>query len=665
MGDPDQTAERKREVSPELAIFLGWIALAATNAIFITAAVPRPPSGVLVRVLHHLFDAGHLLALGALSTLLVAAFRRVRPRFAERGLVSAIVISLVALGAGSLMLGPDLDNLSSRVALQTRLAGIWPVVILNLLVGATSLGITLAWILGRVLARPLLRWLSLVAGIAAEVANELILKNDYEGGHFFLAWAAAVLIGASLEGAALPERLSSPKLLRPLFGLLAVAAFASVGLRPSTNVLLQLYTTPGSVLVPFLARVRGRPLPSHPTASIPPEQLVWFSPRIGAADVQPTEPRTQTPQVVIFLGIDSVRTDVFETPEYLVQLPELARLKATGVYFSKARSPGPGTVFTYSALFSGRYFSQMYWSEKAGTGIWPWQDPSPRFPDLLGRHGVTTVDFASILWFTNEYGVTRGFAEETNMDPRRGQSNGTAAELVNAITERLEKQGDGSLFVFAHFMDAHYPYDRGSKIGTPKERFVSELAIVDKEIARLGRTIEKLPLARRTTLIVTADHGEGFGDHNTIQHGTTLYEELLRVPLIISTPGVSPRAVGDAVSLIDIGPTVLDLFGLPTPGQYMGQSLVPYLRGQTPKLTRPILAEGRLKRTLLFPDGYKVITDERHATVELYNLNDDPKELHNLALEGAAEAEPRVGALDAFFEANTLKRPGYTPPFRP
>jgi hypothetical protein len=104
--------------------------------------------------------------------------------------------------------------------------------------------------------------------------------------------------------------------------------------------------------------------------------------------------------------------------------------------------------------------------------------------------------------------------------------------------------------------------------------------------------------------------------------------------------------------------------GLPTPGAYMGQSLVPILRGQAASPARPIVAEGRLKRAMVLPDGLKVIADQRRGTVEVYDLRRDPAELHDLSGEAGAPAAAQ-GLLTAFFQAQTLKRWGYTPPYRP
>jgi arylsulfatase A-like enzyme len=132
-------------------------------------------------------------------------------------------------------------------------------------------------------------------------------------------------------------------------------------------------------------------------------------------------------------------------------------------------------------------------------------------------------------------------------------------------------------------------------------------------------------------------------------------------------PGVPPRAVDDPVSLIDLGPTILDLMSLPTPGAFMGQSLAPFLRGQNPPLSRPVIADSsRLLQAMLFPgdDGLlKIIRDNRRGTVELYNLTKDPGELKNIYREDDPVSQSKLALLSAFFRAHTLREKGYRPPF--
>jgi arylsulfatase A-like enzyme len=185
-----------------------------------------------------------------------------------------------------------------------------------------------------------------------------------------------------------------------------------------------------------------------------------------------------------------------------------------------------------------------------------------------------------------------------------------------------------------HYLETHSPYFAGNKGDAPFTRYLAEASIVDGYLGRLRKEIVDLGLADRTVIIVAADHGEAFGEHQTWFHAVSVYEELLRVPLLIHVPGVAARRVDTPVTLMDLGPTILDLFGQTTPGSYMGQSLVPFLRGQSPTLTRPIAAEtGRLQRNLI---------DDA-----------DPR------------SEVRLRETRAFFERNAYHKTDYKPPYRP
>jgi arylsulfatase A-like enzyme len=163
-------------------------------------------------------------------------------------------------------------------------------------------------------------------------------------------------------------------------------------------------------------------------------------------------------------------------------------------------------------------------------------------------------------------------------------------------------------------------------------------------------------------LIVASDHGEAFGEHGAKTHGTTLYDEVLRVPLLFWRPGIEPAVVHEMVTLIDLGPTILDAFSLPTSPHIMGQSLLPFISGKSPELTRPILAETRLIQAFVNQDRMKLIFDTRSGRKELYDLKKDPEEKTDLA--GDEQLMSQVWPpLQTFFRAHTIKREGYTPPF--
>ncbi len=185
--------------------------------------------------------------------------------------------------------------------------------------------------------------------------------------------------------------------------------------------------------------------------------------------------------------------------------------------------------------------------------------------------------------------------------------------------------------------------------------------------AAIGQVLRRLTLGfgKRWALFVSADHGEAFGEHQSSGHAMTLYEELLHVPLLARSPLFPPREIDERVGLVDLAPTILDLFGVATPASFNGQSLVPALSGGASSFTRPLIAEGRLRRSLTQPDGFKVIDDPLRKVVEAYDLVADPGETRNLFDADSARADPALATLRAFFSVHTRSDAGYVVPYRP
>jgi arylsulfatase A-like enzyme len=292
---------------------------------------------------------------------------------------------------------------------------------------------------------------------------------------------------------------------------------------------------------------------------------------------------------------------------------------------------------------------------------------------------VRTASFCSLNFLAGEFGVIRGFEEERML--ASGRNHAPAKPVIDALLERMKRIGPSEpALLYAHLTEPHAPYDRGQPAkpsapgapgdageGAPKasdwERYIAEIGVADAELARVIRQLG-LKFPDRGVLIVSSDHGEAFGEHGTWNHTKTLYEELLRVPLIIRGPGVRARRIEQPVGLIDVGPTILDIFGVETPPGFMAQSLVPLLRGEDKPLDRPILAEGRLRRAL-YVGRFKIIEDSRRNVLEAYDLESDPGELNNLAGESDERVGAALTALHTFFEAHTARAPGYSPPYKP
>jgi hypothetical protein len=633
------------------ATLIAFVAIIATNAITLVAA-ELPTQGWGLRGLHHLYQAGRHLAAGLVVAAIVWACGRAP---ALRGRRGYLVLGGASLVVGAFTLVEDLSGFAYTALPPAPQVALWGLVVI------VAGGVVGAAIAGNELAHRRLRWLAVTGGVAGLLVNPMLLESGYPGAHLYLAAACITLIATALSTA--PEPSWWPRLRAALpWAIAGLVALFSLQVPPSNTLLLQLLRQEGDVVSPYLARI-GQ-LGGGGEVSFPPQWEPWFRDRRAAEPVPPTRAE-QVPDdaIVILLTIDSLRADVLEDPENDARLSNLAALRDRSLYFTEARAPGSQTVYTLAELFMGTYYSQQYWSKHPDTrDLWPDDDRTVRFPQVLTDAGIPTVNYATTSWLVNAFGIVRGFSEDEFVEPAKTRYSLTR-ETFPRIFDRLQKHGEGPLFIYTHALDAHYTVSP-DKRGEGKARYMNNLELVDASVGQLVAEVERLGLTDRTILIVSSDHGEAFGEHDTKHHRSTLYEELLRVPLMVVGPEVEIRRVDTPVSVMDIGPTVLDLLNQPTPGHFMGESLEPFMYGKNPKLTRPLVAEGRLKKSLVFPDQIKVIVDDRHNTTEVYNLGHDPKEEINLLDSGDTKASDRVSVLRMLFEIHTIKREGYEPPFR-
>jgi arylsulfatase len=176
----------------------------------------------------------------------------------------------------------------------------------------------------------------------------------------------------------------------------------------------------------------------------------------------------------------------------------------------------------------------------------------------------------------------------------------------------------------------------------------AEIALVDSKIKEVLDRLKELDLWDNTMVVLNADHGEAFGEHGRYYHGYTIYEEEVRVPLIVKAPQpmAEGKVIGGPVRNLDIMPTILDYCGIPAPADIQGQSLRPFMETDLfPNLpacieTHRIQTQNHL---MGYRDGrYKLIYNLSHGGAELYDLEADPGERNNL-LAGAATAEEHRG----------------------
>ena len=629
---------------------LGWGFVGLANAAFVVGlSGARTPGD---RALHHFADLGQFAVLAVLfgsarALASVAAKRLPERRWLRYG---SVALALAPLGAWAVR--ADLTNFGERAELPAWM----PIGAVGGL-ALTTAYLALSFGAERLLPRlPRLTGLLMSVGLVA--ATNLSVSVDYLGPRVLLTAIAARF--AALEfGHELPQRSSRRVAWGAALGV-ALLAGLRLAIPPSAATWQRVFRVPGAIapeLLGFVLEPKGR----ETSIWVPPDSAAWFRDRSREPSRPPSRALTLPANpVFVILTVDALRADVLAKNEHDQALPVLAALRDRSVHFTRARSPSPSTLTTVMALLTSRYYSQTYWSGDGKRSL-PTQDRSPRWTKLLSEHGVRTAHVLALHGLGAANGVGAGFEVER----KTRKDYGPAKDVATLVIEEIGRIGENSGVVYAHFVDSHAPYTLGGTEGTPFERYLRELALVDTAIGRIVDALREPGVSGRAALIVSADHGEAFGEHGKNYHASSVYDELLRVPLFFELPGIPARRIDTPVSLVDIGPTLLDCFGVPAPASFMGESLAPLIAGRPATLTRPLVADaGRRIQAMSFPDGKKAIRDLTRNTVEVYDVVNDPGELENLSDNGEASAERYAGALEHFFDVHTLRRSGWTPPWR-
>jgi hypothetical protein len=632
-------------LSPTLAALAGWLAVALGNIVSMLA-ITAGPEGAAGVGLEIVFDFGHTLGLGLVAAGMSELWGRYVPRLEA---LRYAAFALLSMALGVLLLRDDVDGVAARV-LGDELDLTAGVVVGAALV---SLALPASLALGRLLARPKLRVLGIVLTIGLILTNDRVLVNGYAGVHALISGCAATLLAGTLAGANVGPKWGGTPPLRVVAPLaLGLAAYSLVTLlmTPPRPVRARLLQRDTALVARFLPDDVGGGAGSVP---IPRELRPWFTPRSGRAAVPPSRTRLVPENAIVLLvTIDALRTELLD-PGHAKDAPNLHELQKTSVSFTQARSFGSDTRYSLAALFSGRYFSMSNWTWRSRLRPTLENDKFPRLPELMRPRGVRTVTGVSLPnMLVPRIGIVRGFHEQYIKDD--GDKKPGTEEVIDHAIDMLRRQGPGPLFYFTHLIDPHAPYYKRDKEkrNTPYEAYLGEVSFADRHLGRLMEAIDELHLRERTVLIVSSDHGEGFGEHGIFFHNKSLYEVMVHVPLLVQLPDRKPRTVHAHVSMMDIGPTALDLLGVPTPGYFMAESLVPLLVGEKPPADRPILMQKPTESALLFPDGVKVLLRTKPVSEEIYDLSTDPDEENDLRETLGAEGDRRIALTRAYVDAH-------------
>ena len=373
--------------------------------------------------------------------------------------------------------------------------------------------------------------------------------------------------------------------------------------------------------------------------------------------------RTARKPNILIVSIDTLRADRVGSYGYAAaQTPILDGLAARGLRFAQATTVAPLTLPAHASLFTGTFPT---FHGVRDNGQFYVGDEQTTLAEVLKGQGYRTGGFVSAFVLDRRWGIAQGF--DTYFDNFDLSKYELAAgidaaqrpgnEVVDQATAWLREKSEQPFFAWVHMYDPHSPYAAPEAYAsrfprTMQGAYDAEVGFAD---AQLGRLLDALGDARaRTIIVVTGDHGESLGEHQEQQHGFFVYDATTQVPLILTGPGIQPRAPADQVRIVDIMPTVLEAVGVAIPPAVQGQSLMPAARGERLDLLAlseswyPRYHYGWSELTAVRDGRYKFIAAPRR---ELYDLQTDPGEHTNLA-----PANPqRVAALERALGEMTAK----------
>ncbi len=378
------------------------------------------------------------------------------------------------------------------------------------------------------------------------------------------------------------------------------------------------------------------------------------------------------PKNLLLITVDTLRPDRLGFSGHDRNTsPAIDRLAAEGVRFQTTYSQAGWTLPAVATLLTGRYPS-----EHGAVELDYAMDPDvATLATLLGAAAYQTIAYVSHVMLSPEHGLAEGFDiyDDSILDVGHPHKVSTAEALTDRVLETLPSR-DSPFFLWVHYFDPHFDYmshagwdDWGS---TKIDLYDSEIAYMDHQIGRLTEELAKNGLMDNTVTILTADHGEAFGERGTWHH-FSMYEEVLRVPLVIHGPSIKSGISDLPAQQIDLVPTVLGLLALDSAEDLPGQDL--FARGIEP---REILAERNrpapfIQRTVICGTD-KLIRIELTANVAesperienafrktkirpgiyLFDLENDPLERVNLYTPENPKAIELLSLLDQHFDTD-------------
>jgi len=402
--------------------------------------------------------------------------------------------------------------------------------------------------------------------------------------------------------------------------------------------------------------------------------------------------RQPEPWNVLLVTFDTTRADrIGSYGNDRIQTPALDGLAANGIRFANAVSVAPITAPSHSTILTGLYPTGHGVRDN---GLFVLSEQNRTLAEILKDRGYATAAAVGAFPVISRFGFDQGFdlfddhltgmyedylgeravpKQELFFDERR------AAQVNEAVIPWLEARQDEPFFLWLHYFDPHQPFEPPPPYDQlyADDLYDGEIAYADSRLGHMLDQLKRLGKLERTLVVMTADHGEGLGEHNEVTHAVLAYDSTLHVPLIIRPPVLQANAiqvVEERVGTVDIVPTILDLLDIEIPAELHGQSLTAswtankadaapfytpqyYAENLSPRLTH---GWGELR--VIYEGGQKYIHGPRP---ELYDLETDPDELTDLAAQRPTEAQRLREALAVFIREHASEQAATTQALEP
>ncbi len=399
------------------------------------------------------------------------------------------------------------------------------------------------------------------------------------------------------------------------------------------------------------------PPPAEQAASAAPSPAASSAGQlVTASAAPPAVPAPKRPYNVVFLMVDSLRADMPWAGYPRPIAPWLTKFAERSTLYPRAYSLSSYTAKSVAPTLVGKYPSEM---PRDGYFFTQWPNSNLFVTERLQKAGHRTLSGQGHGYFMASLGAVQGFDVHKLLPGTVLDTTGVHDVTSERLTEQAKQllsnpenvsQDDGKrFFLYVHFLDPHHEYYKHPSSpdfgNARRDLYDNEVHFTDYWVGQLIDWVQAQPFGRDTAFIITADHGEGFGERGQYRHSYELWEALVRVPLFIHVPGAPPRRIEQPRSGIDLAPTIADLMGILEGAEppLRGRSLLPEVFG-APAEPRPVVVDlprcDLMDRRRGVIDGpWKLLAFGDDYKFMLFNVEQDPKEEQDLAAKEPEQLE--------------------------